>query len=159
MNLTSANPSFHRDISGANNPMFGKPGMAGKANPMYGKRMEQSARWKGGRKIRKDGYILVAVDQHPYPAGGKASGTGYVLEHRLVMEKHLGRYLEPAEVVHHIDGNPSNNDISNLKLYASNAEHIRIEHPDSACKFKPHRQISSGSSSELSEETIVGSPE
>jgi len=116
--------------------MFGKGGLRGDQNPMHGKRMDQSPRWAGGRKIRKDGYVLVAVENHPYPADCKASGTCYVLEHRLVMERHLNRILDPVEVVHHIDFNPSNNDISNLRLYASNAEHIRVEHPDSACKVK-----------------------
>ena len=37
-------------------------------------------------------------------------------EHRLIMEKHLGRRLSPNETVHHIDGNVDNNDISNLRL-------------------------------------------
>jgi len=120
--------------------MYGKPGLRGEANPMHGKRMSRSPKWAGGRKIRKDGYVLVAVESHPHSADNKASGTCYVLEHRLVMEKHLGRFLEPAEVVHHIDGNPSNNDLSNLKLYATNADHIREEHPDSACKVKTRRR-------------------
>jgi len=37
-------------------------------------------------------------------------------EHRYLMEKHIGRKLEKAEIVHHIDGDKLNNDISNLKI-------------------------------------------
>jgi|CXWJ01.1.fsa_nt_gi hypothetical protein len=109
--------------------MFGK-GMMGADNPMFGKRKELSPRWKGGRKIRKDGYtLIVAPDNHPYPADShEASGLKYILEHRYVMEQYLGRYLEPGEVIHHVDGNPRNNAIENLRLYASQAEHIRDAH-------------------------------
>lgn len=128
-NLGPSNPSYSRDITGERNPMYGR-GKVGPDNPMYGRRKEQAPRWLGGVKIRKDGYILaVAPDDHPYPADShKGSGLKYVLQHRLVMEQHLGRYLEPGEVVHHIDENPSNNDISNLRLFASQAEHMRIGH-------------------------------
>lgn len=45
--------------------------------------------------------------------------------HRAVMEKHLGRKLTRDEVVHHIDGNKFNNDISNLQLL-TNSEHARL---------------------------------
>lgn len=127
-NLTPANPSYSRDISGERNPMYGR-GMAGEANPMYGKRKAASPRWRGGRKVRKDGYVLVvASDDHPYPADMTPSGTKYVLEHRLVMERALGRYLEPGEVVHHVDENPSNNALENLRLFASQGEHVRVGH-------------------------------
>jgi hypothetical protein len=42
---------------------------------------------------------------------------GYVLQHRLVMEDKLGRFLTPDEVVHHVDRNPRNNHIDNLELH------------------------------------------
>jgi hypothetical protein len=122
-NLTDANPSFHRDITGANNPMYGSD-QKGNKNGMFGKTGENCSRWKGGKKIRKDGYILNYVPGgHPHAIDGF-----YVLQHRLVMEKFIGRYLTPAEVVHHIDGNPSNNAIENLRLYNSQSEHISDAH-------------------------------
>lgn len=48
-----------------------------------------------------------------------------ISEHRYVMEQFLGRKLTKAEVVHHIDGNKRNNDISNLMLFANQAEHLK----------------------------------
>jgi len=72
------------------------------------------------------GYILVkAPEGHP----GKDC-KGYVREHRLVVEKNIGRYLTKAEVVHHADETRearSNNDLSNLELM-SVAEHLAHHH-------------------------------
>ena len=51
-----------------------------------------------------------------------ASGTGKkreMLEHRYVMEQHLGRPLRPEETVHHKDGDRGHNPIENLELFAS----------------------------------------
>lgn len=76
--------------------------------------------WKGGRIVNKSGYIEVYTPDHP----NARKHTKYILEHRLVMESHLGRYLTKDEVVHHIDGDKQNNDISNLQLFASNGQHL-----------------------------------
>jgi hypothetical protein len=76
--------------------------------------------WKGGVKVVK-GYSYQRVPGHP-----NASKHGsYVAVHRLVVEQHLGRYLDPSEVVHHLDDNPQNNSIENLQVFSNNGEHLR----------------------------------
>lgn len=79
--------------------------------------------WKGGRNIDKDGYVLIYTPEHP----GRRTHTRYVLEHRLVMEKMLGRTLRKAEVVHHKNGNKQDNRPENLMLFEKNADHLRHE--------------------------------
>jgi len=78
--------------------------------------------WKGGRLIDKNGYVLIYKPDHPHARWGK-----YVLEHRLVMEQHLGRLLTPEEVVHHRDGCKTNNQIENLELFERNSDHLKHE--------------------------------
>lgn len=91
-----------------------------KDNPRI-RREESHYNWKGGININAQGYILEYVrPDNPYyemavNTGGRRFG-GYILQHRLVMAKHLGRILEPYEIVHHKDGNKQNNSIENLEL-------------------------------------------
>jgi transposase len=75
-----------------------------------GRTGRKASNWQGGRR-EVSGYIYVYAPDHPY-ANNKA-----VAEHRLVMEKKIGRHLTPDEVVHHLDGNRKNNDPDNLVLY------------------------------------------
>ena len=75
--------------------------------------------WKGGRIVTSDGYIAIHVlgsDMFASMAGRRRKYGGYVLEHRLVMARHLGRCLKSWEIVHHLDGNKINNELSNLHL-------------------------------------------
>ena len=72
--------------------------------------------------LTKQGYVLVWNPNHPNANKGK--GKGYIFEHRLVMSEHLGRALEKNEVVHHKNGNKSDNRIENLELL-TNEEHMR----------------------------------
>lgn len=76
--------------------------------------------WKGGRIYSKDGYVMVWSPDHPTTHKTKK----YVLEHRLVMEKHLGRYLTRLEVVHHKNGVKDDNRIENLQLFETNGKHL-----------------------------------
>lgn len=82
----------------------------------HGSKGNKNGRWKNGR-INAHGYILVHAPDHPH-AGVK----GKVYEHRLVMEKFLGRYLNPDEVVHHKNGIKTDNRIENLEVL-SHKEH------------------------------------
>jgi hypothetical protein len=81
---------------------------------------ENNPNWTGGRIIHSSGYIHVLKHEHPY-----ADVNGYVKEHRLVVEKHLGRYLEEYEEVHHINGNKTDNRIENLELM-TDSEHTTL---------------------------------
>lgn len=46
--------------------------------------------------------------------------------HRLIVEKDIGRELTDSEVVHHLDENPRNNRRENLRLFASQSEHLQF---------------------------------
>lgn len=70
-----------------------------KDNP-WRARGERHGSWKGGRRINKDGYVLVWISPNDffYPMADK---NGHVAEHRLVMARKLGRCLASWELVHH----------------------------------------------------------
>lgn len=86
--------------------------LSGKSNPS----------WNGGRTIDKGGYVLVRCVWHP-----NANRSGYVREHRLVVECILGRFLTSLEVVHHRNSVRDDNRPENLQLYGTNADHLRDE--------------------------------
>lgn len=96
--------------------------VAGEKNPM----------WKGGVVDHTSGYFYECASDHPF------SSNGYVLQHRLVVERYLRehlpsleylveidgvQYLRPECVVHHIDHNRKNNDLGNLMLFRNDSEH------------------------------------
>lgn len=62
---------------------------------------------------------------HPDAIILKDRNKKYVPVHRVVMENHLGRLIDPKkEEINHKNGNPKNNALSNLKL-VSHEEHAR----------------------------------
>jgi hypothetical protein len=96
-NLPRRKPGSRSPVNGANNPAYA-----------------------GGRSIDDSGYALsIAPEGHP-----NARRIGRILEHRLVMERSIGRYLTRHEVVDHIDGLTLHNDPSNLRLFACNGDHL-----------------------------------
>ena len=82
-------------------------------------------RWNGEKIEIKYGQIsaiLTPSKDHP-----NANSQGYVYKHRLVIEDSIGRFLTEDEKVHHIDLDPTNNDITNL-LVMSDSEHASIHY-------------------------------
>lgn len=75
----------------------------------YTKRGAENPKWRGGECTRPDGRVYLYRPEHPNCINGK-----YVLRYRIVVEQQLGRYLNRNEVVHHINGNPSDDRIENL---------------------------------------------
>ena len=92
---------------------IGKGYFRGHKNPM----------WKGGIKKTSLGYIYewIPLDS-PFlcMAGSNKNEANYIMQHRLVMAKHLNRPLTKKETVHHINGIKDDNRIENLELWSSN---------------------------------------
>lgn len=65
--------------------------------------------YTGGRIVQDGGYLWEFCPVHP-----KCNKWGYVQQHRLVFERHHGRFLRKWEIVHHLDGDKLNNDPNNL---------------------------------------------
>lgn len=70
-------------------------------------------RWKGGKTFDRDGYVTLWMP------------SGKIKEHRLVIEKRLGRKLRKNEVVHHKNENKSDNRACNLQIMTA-SEHARF---------------------------------
>ena len=64
------------------------------------------------RYLRSDGYVRVWVPEGTPGRGSK----GRMLEHRWVMQQHLGRELTDEEYVHHRNGDRADNRLENLQL-------------------------------------------
>lgn len=95
--------------------------------------------WNGGRRISKDGYILIYKPDHPF----KNKKVNVIPEHRYIVEKwlrenepnskylisvenHIDKFLDPQVVIHHINGIKNDNSLENLQLVENNSLHIKI---------------------------------
>ena len=86
------------------------------------KKMAESKRLKGmgAKKKRADGYITIY-----YPTYPSSNSEGFVMEHRYLMERHIGRPLDKNEVVHHINHDRTDNRLENLMLLTA-SEHAKL---------------------------------
>lgn len=76
-------------------------------------------RWKGG-KVTRNGYVYILSPYHP-----SAKKDRYIKRARLIMEKHIGRFLTPYEIVHHINKIKNDDRIKNLQI-VTRSEHNQI---------------------------------
>jgi hypothetical protein len=87
--------------------------------------------WNGGKHI-KEGYVWVLTDEFY----SKKSRKKYFQEHRLVMEKKLGRKLKKNEEVHHKNGIKTDNRESNLEIVLNNNHFGKVCCPYCSKDFK-----------------------
>lgn len=87
-----------------------------------GKFGKLSRRWNGGLRKNSNGYILIYK-----PNNQSADKSGYIREHRYIVEQYIGRKLKPSEIIHHIDGNKSNNKKLNLYIFSKKGLHTTFE--------------------------------
>jgi len=90
--------------------------------------------WKGGRIIDSRGYVFLKCYNHPF------SHNYYVSEHRLIVERQIGRYLRLKERVHHL-GIKKDNRPQKLMAFSNHSAHIRFERGG---KIKPEEIIFDG---------------
>jgi len=100
------------------------------ANIVKGRNMKGNRRSDFVGRSFHNGYIRVFVEGHPY---GK---NNYVFEHRLVVEKSLGRYLIPNETIHHINGRKDDNRLENLEIVLRNAHYGEVDCPYCRKRFR-----------------------
>jgi hypothetical protein len=89
----------------------------------YGKFPDAVAAWRELKRYAYGGHTKGYLRIRVRPGRRFKSGNE-VLLHRLVKAYELGRMLKLTEVVHHVDGDPTNNHPGNLKLVASHFEHL-----------------------------------
>lgn len=93
--------------------------------------------WNIGKTYQKcsGNFYINRAGYKMYYIGDKAYKGGYVAEHRIVMELHLGRRLRRGEVIHHLDGNKCNNNIENLMLL-DKSTHRTLHHQLETVSFQ-----------------------
>ena len=77
------------------------------------------------------GYRYIRSPKHP-----NKNASGLVAEHRLVMEKHIGRLLERNEQVHHKNQDKIDNRIGNLEIVLNKAHNGNVKCPHCQQTFK-----------------------
>ncbi len=117
---------------------------------------DNHSNWKGGKFNHSERYILIQIRKGDffYPM---ANSDGYILEHRLVMAKHLNRCLLSWEIVHHINGIKDDNRIENLQL-VQEMQHNQITKVESKIKRLEDRIIQLEAENVLLKSQLVYKP-
>jgi len=79
-------------------------------------------KWRGGIINRPDGRRCVYAPDNP---NAVLYGGTHILEYRLIVEQKLGRPLTATEIVHHTNGDVTDNSPDNLEVITF-SDHARI---------------------------------
>ena len=112
-------PTFGKKVHSEEHKQMLKESRLGVNNPM----------WKSGRVIDNRGYVKIYSPDHPNNV------HNYVFEHRLVMEKKLGRLLNKNELVHHKNAIKGDNRLSNLIVLLRKVHFGEVDCPNCLYKF------------------------
>ncbi len=95
---------------------------------------ENNQNWKGGTTVTTKGYKEVRLfpDDFYYSMVGSQE---YVPEHRLIMARHLGRCLQPWEIIHHKNGIRTDNRLENLQLVLKGRHNGKVRCPFCSKEF------------------------
>lgn len=96
-----------------------------------GDKGSKSIAWKGGRNITSDGYVQIYKPEHP-----NCDVNNYMLEHRLIVEKYISRYLKLEEIVHHINEITQDNRLANLYIFPGTGKHMRYHNSKNKPKLR-----------------------
>jgi len=100
--------------------------------------------WAGGRLQYNQDYVRIYKPNHPF-----CDKAGYIKEHRLIVERYLGRFLKLSEHCHHRNDIRTDNHPENLMAFSSHSAHHRFHHnPDNV---KPEEIIFNGKTAVLGE--------
>ena len=108
------------------------------ATPRFCSRSCKAQSFSGNSFVDKKGYVHVWLPEHPV-----ANSTGYVLEHRLVVSREIGRPLRIDEHIHHVDEDPGNNAPENLMIVTAE-EHRRIHNRKTAHRLERGPELIGG---------------
>lgn len=90
--------------------------------PAWNKGKRKNPRKVGSFYLNSSGYYEVWVGSNTLP---EMEG-GYYREHRLMAEVMIGRELLSSEIVHHINGDKTDNRYDNLDVLEGNAKHRNV---------------------------------
>ena len=94
------------------------------SNKKWARHGPEHSQWRGGISKDSKGYTKLNINLIDPIYHNMCDSSGWVLEHRYRMACKIGRPLNKNEIIHHIDGDISNNNLENLEL-TTRADHMR----------------------------------
>ena len=94
--------------------------------------------WRGGRMKHSGGYKYIHIDtlsaDEQILFRGMVDKGNYILEHRIIAARNLGRPLTKEEIAHHKNGIKDDNCPANIAVFSCAGVHISYHHAQGSYK-------------------------